>query len=157
MGGGVGLAPTIFRVGFSDLFWTLAQQTRALQRGLLLDDDLRLLIAFHVAQLNGCAFRHDLNLAQATQKRLGVDRFRELSEYRASGMFSERERAALAFCEEATRHQKVSDKTFETLREHFDETEIVEPTWVNAAENYFNLQAAVLDIGSDELERSSAP
>ena len=130
--------------------------TRTMERGLSLDDDLRLLIAVYVAQLNGCAFCHDLNLAQATQKRLGVNRFRELPDYQASGIFSERERAALAFCEEATRHRKVSDKTFETLREHFNETEIVELTWVNAAENYFNLQAAVLDIGSDELERSSA-
>lgn len=37
------------------------------------------------------------------------------------------------------------------MRERFNETEIVEITWLNAAENYFNLQAAVLGIGSDRL------
>ena len=40
---------------------------------------------------------------------------------------------------------------FEALRARFSEKEIVELTWVNAAENYYNLQAAVLGIGSDEL------
>ncbi len=134
----------------------IAQLMTRTTESLSLGDDLCLLVTVHVAQLNGCAFCQDLNLARAIQKRLGLERFRELSEYQTSALFSARERAALAFCEEATRKRKVSEQTFERLREHFSETEVVELTWLNAAENYFNLQAAVLDIGSDELRGSSA-
>jgi hypothetical protein len=37
------------------------------------------------------------------------------------------------------------------VRAQLTETEIVEMTWLVAAENYFNLQADVLGIGSDNL------
>ena len=121
------------------------------ESGLTLAPDLRLLVMVHVARLNGCAFCQDLNLARALQEKIGLERFRALPDYRTSDLFTERERAALAFAEEATRDKKVSDATFEALRAHFSDKEIVELTWVNAAENYYNLQAAVLGIGSDEL------
>lgn len=130
----------------------IAQQiTGTLERGLVLEAELRLLISAFVSQLNGCAFCSDLALAQAVQKRLGTERFRALAEFRDSGLFTERERAALRFAEEATQHRKVSDATFAGVREHFSDQEIVELTWVNAVENYFNLQASVLELGSDEL------
>ena len=130
--------------------------TRTTEKGLTLEPGLRLLVAVHVTRLNGCAFCQDLNLARAVQKRLGLERFRALPDYRTSELFSSRERAALAFCEEATRERRVSDETFAALRAHFNETEIVELTWLNAAENYFNLQAAVLGIGSDGLAGAGA-
>jgi alkylhydroperoxidase family enzyme len=57
--------------------------------------------------------------------------------------------AALAYVEEATRHKRVSDATFEELRKHFDEREIVEITWLNAVENYYNLLNVPLEIDSD--------
>ena len=125
--------------------------TWMLDRGLALDPDVRLLVMAHVARLNGCAFCQDLNLARALGAQIGPERFRALPEYRTSDLFTERERAALAFAEEATEHKRVGEATFAALRAHFSETEIVELTWVNAVENYYNLQAAVLGIGSDEL------
>jgi alkylhydroperoxidase family enzyme len=50
---------------------------------------------------------------------------------------------------EITRHRHVSDATFETLRKNFNEREIVEITWINAIENYYNLISIPLEIGSD--------
>ena len=125
--------------------------TWMLERGLSLDADVRLLVMAHVARLNGCAFCQDLNLARALQAQIGAERFRALPDYRTSELFTERERAALAYTEEATEHKRVSEATFAALREHFSEQEIVELTWVNAVENYYNLQTAVLGIGSDGL------
>ena len=122
-----------------------------LEKGLSLEPSLRLLVQVQASRLNGCAFCEDIALAQAVQQRLGPERFRALGEYRTSPAFTERERAALAFVEEATLQHKVRDDTFAALREHFTETEIVELVWANAAENYFNLQAAVLGIESDGL------
>lgn len=69
----------------------------------------------------------------------------------ASPHFDARERAALAYTEEATRSRKVSDATFEALRSHFDERQIVELTWLNAVGNYFNLIAVPLGLESDGL------
>jgi hypothetical protein len=37
------------------------------------------------------------------------------------------------------------------LHANFSDTKIVELAWLNAAENYYNLPAAILGIGSDRL------
>jgi alkylhydroperoxidase family enzyme len=78
-----------------------------------------------------------------------MQKLNSLSEYRTSPLFSGRERAALAYVEEATRNKRVSDATFEELRKHFNEREIVEITWLNAVENYYNLINIPLEIESD--------
>src|SRR6056297_2786616 len=72
-----------------------------LERTLQIDDALRFLLAVRISQLNGCTFCQDLNLAQAAQQRIGLGRFRDLSDFRSSNRFSKREQAALAFVEEA--------------------------------------------------------
>lgn len=118
---------------------------------LSLEPDLHFLVQVKVSQLNGCAFCEDISLAYALQERIGIERFRDLSEYSQSDVYTPREKAALAFVEEATRHRKVSEATWKLVRAQFSETEIVELTWLNAAENYFDLQAAVLGIESDNL------
>lgn len=128
-----------------------AQIQRTMEGGLSLDPSLRLLVQVQAARMNFCVFCEDLALANAVQRRIGLERFRALDDFRTSPLFSEPERAALAFVEAATRDRQVSNDTWQALRQHFSETEIVELTWVNAAENYFNLQAHVLGIGSDEL------
>jgi len=46
--------------------------------------------------------------------------------------------SAVAYVEEATRHKRVSDATFQELRQHFSEREIVEITCLNAVHNYYN-------------------
>jgi len=68
---------------------------------------------------------------------------------RETPLFSARERAALAYAEEATGNRRVSDATFQELRNHFSEEEIAEITWVNAIENHYNLLNVPLEIGSD--------
>ena len=53
--------------------------------------------------------------------------------------------------EEATQTRHVDDATFAALQKHFDDTQIVAITWLNAVENYFNLLNGPLGIGSDGL------
>jgi alkylhydroperoxidase family enzyme len=108
-------------------------------------------VRVQASRLNGCTFCQDLALARAVRERVGAERFAALEEFRTSDRFTERERTALAVVEEATLHRRLSEGTAARLREHFTETEIVELVWANAAENYFNLQAAVLGIESDGL------
>lgn len=118
-------------------------------KGIRLDPTVHYLVSTLASQINGCEFCADLGRAMAIRDRLGMDKFDALLEYRTSPLFDARERAALAYAEEATSTRKVSDATFEELRKHFSEEEIAEITWVNAIENYYNLLNIPLEIGSD--------
>src|SRR5262249_41324474 len=93
----------------------------------------------------------DIGRAAAVQHRVDLAKIDAVSEFRANPSFTERERAALAYVEEATRNKRVAEATFEALRRHFDEREIVEITWLCAVENYFNLLTLPVEIGSDGL------
>lgn len=130
-----------------------AKLTMAIQKfqvkGLTLDLELQLLIADLASTINGCSFCLDLGRAMALRSNMGLVKFQALEEYRTSPLFTERERAALAYAEEATRSKKVSDATFENLHKHFSEREIVEITLINAIENLYNLTNLPLGIGSD--------
>lgn len=123
------------------------------EKRLRIDRELALLIETQASLLNDCGFCGDLHRAQAIQARLGLEKFAALPEYATSPHFSERERAALAWCEEITRTRSASDARFETLRKHFGEREIVEITWLNALSNYYNLMARPLGLQSDGLAR----
>jgi alkylhydroperoxidase family enzyme len=118
-------------------------------KGIRLEPGLRFMVATLVSQINGCGFCVDIARAMAIREHLGMEKFSTLSEYRTSPLFSDRERAALAYVEEATRHKRVCDATFEALRQHFSEREIVEITCLNAVHNYYNLINVPLEIESD--------
>lgn len=114
-----------------------------------LEHELHYLIGTLTSQINGCSFCTDLGRSMAIRENIGLEKFNALADYKTSPLFSDRERAALSYVEEATRNRKVSDPTFAELRRHFSDREIVEITWVNAIENYYNLINIPLEIGSD--------
>jgi alkylhydroperoxidase family enzyme len=124
---------------------------KAIQRGLVLDPQLRLLVQTWPAMLNSCHFCVDIARAQAVMADLGLEKFDALPGWRTSPLFDDRERAALAYVEEATRRKQVSDETFAGLRKHFGEREIVEITYLNAIENFYNLINLPLEIEEDGL------
>jgi alkylhydroperoxidase family enzyme len=120
-------------------------------KGIRLEPELHIMVGMLASQINGCGFCMDLGRAMVVRERLGMEKVNALSEYRTSPLFSDRERAALAYVEEATLHKWVSDSTFEELRKHFSDWEIAEITWINALENYYNLINIPLEIESDGL------
>jgi alkylhydroperoxidase family enzyme len=120
-------------------------------RGFTLSHELLLLLHVRVSTLNGCGFCRDIALARAVQQRLGLERFRALDAWRTSPLFSDRERAALAYVEAATLRREVDDETFEAVRKHFSEREIVELTVENAVSNFYNLLNVPLGIEEDGL------
>ncbi len=127
------------------------------ESGFSLDPELRFLIQTHVASINDCAFCVDIAKAVATHQGIGLDKCLALSEYGTSPLFTDRERAALAYAEEATRQKRVADATFARLQDHFNDREIVEITLLNAIENYYNLINLPLEIESDGLCAIIAP
>ena len=134
--------------------WRISLAFQLFERfGSKLPSELRLLATTRVAQLNGCAFCEDIKRAYAIRSRLGVAKFDALDDWRTSNAFSPRERAALAFAEEATLAKRVSDATFAEARAHFDEREIAELVLLNAIENFYNGMNLALGIEeSDGLE-----
>ena len=134
--------------------WRIALAFQLFERfGATLPHELLLLATTRVAMLNGCAFCQDIKRALAVRRKLGTAKFDALAEWRTSTVFAARERAALAFVEQATLAKKVSDATFAELRAHFDDREIAELTLCNAIENFYNLLNVPLEIESDGLEQ----
>ncbi len=117
-------------------------------KGIRLEPGLKFMVATLAAQINGYGFCVDIGRAMAIRQHLGMEKFNALPEYRTTRSSPSE---ALAYVEEATRHKRVSDATFQALRKHFSEWEIVEITWLNAVENYYNLINLPLEIESDSL------
>lgn len=88
---------------------------------------LREIVIIRIAYVNDapyCLAQHIPALALADgMTRAECD---ALADWRATSLFSESERAALAFCDAMTRHIRVPDDVFADVRRHFDERQIVE-------------------------------
>ena len=101
--------------------------------------------------MNGCSFCIDLGQRLAQEKQVSLEKFFALQEYRTNPLFSGKEKAALQYVEEVTRNRAATPETFEQLRTFFSDDEIVDITWLNAVENYYNLIARPLGLSSDGL------
>lgn len=128
-----------------------AYETQKLEERLSLPARLRFLLKRYVAVLNGCAFCIDLAEAEAEEYNMDIQTLRAVPEHETSDRFSSAERVALAYAQASTEDVHVDDATFEALRDHFSEREIIEITWLCAAENYWNRITGPLNIGSDGL------
>jgi len=114
-----------------------------------LDRRTRSLVRVFGSRINNCMYCDDLESHMALRhKSLTQEEIDAVPRFESSSLFTERERAALKYVEEVNTTRVATDATFEALREHFSEKEIVEITWVNAVNNYLNLQAKPLGIGS---------
>ncbi|GMR01530.1 MAG: hypothetical protein BMS9Abin19_0926 [Gammaproteobacteria bacterium] len=129
----------------------IAQKIDKTSSKLSFEPSFRLLVQTFASMTNGCQFCHDFRQTQAIKCQLGTEKFEALVNYRSSSLFTAGERAALAYIEEATKNKCVSNKTFDELKKHFTDVEIVELTWINAAENYYNSLMIPLGIESDHL------
>src|SRR5258705_10980918 len=78
----------------------------------------------------------------------------QLPAWRSSTAFSPRERAALAWVDDILEEGRIAEATLADARKAFSERELVELTWLQASEAYFNLQAHPLGIRSDELAKA---
>ena len=149
----LGRVPTPYRTVFTRMPQALfahMMMVTVLDRRLRLDPDLRVLIESHVATLNGCTFCLDIVQSMALKRNPALrTKLGRIDVYRTDPAFSDRERAALAYVESIARTHHVDDATFAELQRCFDENEIVEITWVNALEQYFNAINVGLGIGSD--------
>ncbi len=116
-----------------------------------IDEETKFLIEYYTSLLNGCSFCMDIGKAFVVRSNYKLDKFEEIMQYRTSNLFSDRERSVLAYVEEMSKDRHVSDSTFENLRHHFNEKEIVEITYLVAVQTFTNLSNIALGIESDGL------
>jgi len=117
------------------------------RKGSSIEPSLRSLILVRVSQINWCAFCVDLNGATALERNVSTEKLAALAGFAGSPLYSDREKAALAFAEAMTDPRiGVDDAMFASLRAHFDEQAILELTALVAFQNLsskFNAALAV--------------
>jgi AhpD family alkylhydroperoxidase len=105
--------------------------------------DVRLvdLVFLRVSQINGCAYCIDLHSRELLAAGLAVEHLVLVAAWReAGGIFDERERAALAWAEEATRlgEHGIADSAYRSAVAVFGEKALVDLTLAIALMNAYN-------------------
>jgi uncharacterized peroxidase-related enzyme len=126
--------PAYFRA--AQAMWsTLRQDTRHVP------ETLRPFLNRLVAWRNGCDFCQDVHAAVSSRLGTPTEKIDALFEYADSPLFSESEKAALAYADAMTRTPgDVDDDLFARLRRHYDDDAIAEMTmiiaWMNSASRF---------------------
>jgi AhpD family alkylhydroperoxidase len=105
-----------------------------------LEPELVELVKMRASQINGCAYCLDMHSKDALARGEHPQRLFVLSAWRETAFFSERERAALSWCEALTMlpQSGVPDDVFDGVARSFDEEEIVALTLAVVAINGWN-------------------
>jgi AhpD family alkylhydroperoxidase len=108
-----------------------------------LEPSLLELVKLRASQLNGCAFCFDMHWKDARAAGESEERLYMLNAWRESLLYSERERAALAWTEEVTLIAETGapDDVYDEARSQFDDKEIADLTLAIAAINAWNRMA----------------
>jgi AhpD family alkylhydroperoxidase len=98
------------------------------------------LVNIRASQQNGCAFCLDMHIKEARIHGERELRLHHVAIWRESTLFTERERAALAWTEALTElaEQGVPDELYERCRMHFSERELSDLTFAVGVINLWN-------------------
>ena len=105
-----------------------------------MDKTLMHLVKVRASQINGCAFCLDMHWRDARKDGLTEQQLYSLDTWREATVYSDRERAAIAWTEAltlvATTH--APDAEFEAARAVFNDKELADLSWAIAAINAWN-------------------
>ena len=117
------------------------------RRSSPLEPALRALVTVRVSQINWCAFCVDINSAMGLKRGVDEEKLAALAGFEASPLFSEREKAALAYAEAVTyTDRQPTDEGFARLRRYFDDDAIIELTGLIAFQNLSSKFNAALGV-----------
>jgi len=135
-----GRSPRVF-AGVATLYGALDRRSSPLEPAL------RTLVTVRVSQINWCSFCVDINSATAIKRHVSEAKLGELADFEASDLFSEREKAALAYAEAVTYSDRQTDEGhFVRLRRYFDDDAIIELTALVAFQNLSSKFNAALGV-----------
>lgn len=105
-----------------------------------LEHSLLELIKLRASQINGCAYCVDMHWKDARAAGESEERLYMLNAWRESHIYSDRERAALAFTEAVTliSETNVPDDVYTQTKQHFSDPELVNLTLAIATINAWN-------------------
>ena len=121
-----------------DVFKTMLGLEKQLHAGL--ETKLLLLVKVRASLINGCAYCIDMHWKDARAEGESEERLYNLSAWRESPLYSDKERAALAWTEALTlvSQTHAPDAEFHGVRAHFDDRQLADLTWAIAAINAWN-------------------
>ncbi len=122
-----------------DLFRKFVEFSLALRKSAI-EAPLRHLVDVRASQLNGCAFCLDMHVKEATIDGERPLRLHHVAAWRESGLFTARERAALAWTEALTQLSPlgVSDDSYQHALTQFTEKELSDLTFHVMSINAWN-------------------
>lgn len=147
-----------YRTEFPSGAQALADLEAALRKGPL-EPELLELVKIRASQLNGCAFCLAMHTRDARARGESQVRLDTVSAWRETPFFSDRERAALAWCETLTELSRkgAPDSDFTALEAVFSSEEIAALTFAIVAINSWNRLAVGLGTEVTSLEGIDFP
>lgn len=137
-----GLTPPAPRLPGPEVLPSYASMGRYVAGGATLEPRLRLFVQQLAAELAGCRWCVEHGRHLWRQAFLSLEQLRGLRGYAESRLFSEKERAALAFTEAVSRYTDraggVPEAVLTELRRHFSEPEVAALTLAVSSEHFFN-------------------
>jgi AhpD family alkylhydroperoxidase len=143
--------PRVF-VAFLRLYRALDRKTSPVAPAL------RSLIMVKISQLNVCPFCVHLNATHALERGCSEEKLLELHAFEESPLFSEPEKAALAFAETMTlTGRRIEPALAARLREHYSDDAIIELAALIAFQNMSSKFNAGLDVPAQGFCRIPIP
>lgn len=111
---------------------------------------IREMVIMRIAHLNRAPYEADQHAPIALKEGLSQQQLDALTDWESSNVFSDVERAVLAYTDAMTRNVQVSDDVFNAVKAHFDARELVELTATIATYNMVSRFLEALQIHSDD-------
>lgn len=112
-----------------DIALAWLEQLSAVRWKTLLDGQVREIAILRVATLKGCHYAvREHTMTYGPKEGLTKDQIAALADWRGSALFSESQRAALAYIDAMTNDVNVPDAVQDGLQRHFSERQIIELT-----------------------------
>ena len=105
-----------------------------------INPSLREMIKIRASQINGCAYCIDMHTEDARALGETEKRIYALSAWRESPLFTDEERAVLAFTEEMAQIsvKGISEETYDNMKKYFNDKSIAEIIMLNVTINSWN-------------------
>lgn len=108
--------------------------------------DLREMVIMRIAIVNRAPYEADQHAPIALKEGMTQAQLDDLPEWESSSLFSDKERAVLAYADAMTRHVQVPDEVFAAVKPHFEPRQLVELTATIATYNMVSRFLEALEI-----------
>ena len=115
--------------------------------------DLREMVIMRVAILNGAPYEAEQHAPIALKEGMTQAQLDELESWESSGLFSDKEKAVLAYTDAMTRNVQVADDIFARVQSYFEPRQLVELTATVATYNMVSRFLEALQIHSGDARK----